>query len=141
LKPEFLCIGECAFSQDKETLLKKLQLEIDARSEIVMVVMIILTETSPYHSPKEDSTAWHTFRCHSKCPSFEEFLELTEITDEDPNWLGPVTVADHTWCCVSNVDYHVWVKDGEEKIDISTQSSRTVAAYGVSGATSDKASD
>ncbi|KIK78474.1 hypothetical protein PAXRUDRAFT_16854 [Paxillus rubicundulus Ve08.2h10] len=131
LKPEFLCIGECAFSQDKETLLKKLQLKIDAHSEIVMVVMIILMETSPYHSPKEDSTAWHTFCRHSKCCSFKEFLDMIEITDKDSKWLGPVTVADHTWCHVSNVDYHVWVKDGEERINISTQSSGMVVAYGM----------
>ncbi|KAF9231499.1 hypothetical protein BU15DRAFT_68284 [Melanogaster broomeanus] len=105
LKPEFLCIGECTFSQDKETLLKKLQLEIDACLEIMMAVMIILTETSLYHSPKEDSTGWHTFCCHSKCCSFEEFLDMIKITDKDSKWLGPIMVANHTWYHISNVDY------------------------------------
>ncbi|KIK73868.1 hypothetical protein PAXRUDRAFT_20422 [Paxillus rubicundulus Ve08.2h10] len=130
LKPTFICIGECTFSQDKETLLKKLQLKVDARSEIMMVVMIILTETSPYCSFKEDLTAWHTSRHHSKCSSFKEFLDMIETIDEDSKWLGPITVANHTWCHISNVNYHVWVKDGEEKINISTQSTRTVAAHG-----------
>ncbi|KIJ19226.1 hypothetical protein PAXINDRAFT_8576 [Paxillus involutus ATCC 200175] len=95
-----------------------------------MVVMIILTETGPYCSPKEDLIAWHTFRHHSKCSSFEEFLDMIDITDEDSKWLGLVTVADHTWCHISNVDYYVWVNDGKEKINISLQSSGTVAAHG-----------
>ncbi|KAG6373985.1 hypothetical protein JVT61DRAFT_4617 [Boletus reticuloceps] len=130
LKPEFVCIGECVFSQDQDTLLLKLQLEVDAHSEVVMVVMIVLTEARPYHSPEEDSTAWHIFRRHSECPSFEEFLDMVEIMDEDSTWLGPVKVAGHTWCLISNVNYHVWVKVGEKKININMVSSGTVAAHG-----------
>ncbi|KAG6369782.1 hypothetical protein JVT61DRAFT_13543 [Boletus reticuloceps] len=131
LKPEFVCIGgECAFSQDQDTLLMKLQLEFDACSEVVMVVMIILTEVRPYHSPEEDSTAWHIFHHHSECPSFKDFLDMVEIMDEDSTWLGPVKVAGHAWCLISNVDNHVWVKVGEEKININTESSGTVAVHG-----------
>ncbi|KAF9220322.1 hypothetical protein BS17DRAFT_769402 [Gyrodon lividus] len=48
---------------------------------------------------------------------------------EDAKWLGPITVADHTWCHISNIDYHVWVKGGEEKINIGTQSSGMTVAY------------
>lgn len=123
---EVVFLAECAFSQGKEALRKKLQLEVDARPELVMVIMIIITEAPRYHSPKEDSTAWHTFRHHSTCCTFTEFADMIQTTDEDHKWLGSITVADHVWSHVSNVDYYVWVNDGE-KIRIDERDGPTMA--------------
>ncbi|KAF9241341.1 hypothetical protein BU15DRAFT_73466 [Melanogaster broomeanus] len=84
------------------------QLEISAHPEIIMVMMIIITEDTPYHSPKEGSTAWHTFCHHTKCSSFSQFLGMMETTDGDDRALGPVTVANHSWTRITQVDYYVW---------------------------------
>lgn len=134
LNSEIVFLGECAFSQNEEILLKKLQLEVDAHPEITVVVMIIITEASAYHSPKNNSLAYQTFRRHPECSTLQEFLGMMEATDNDSEWLGPVTVAGHAWCRISNIDYYVWVKDsGEEKITIDLEGNGTMA-HGVSGA-------
>lgn len=118
LDPEILYIAECAFSQDEDALLKKLQLEVDAHPEIAMVTMITITESTQYRSPKELSTAWHTFCRFQECLTFKKFMAMSKKTDNDPQWLGPVMVGEHPWCRISNVDYYVWVKDGENKINV-----------------------
>ena len=66
-------LGECAFSQDQATLEMKLQCEIEAHPEVIMVIIIIIAEDG-YHSPRQDSVAWNMF--HSNWEhSFKHFVE------------------------------------------------------------------
>ncbi|KAG1729501.1 uncharacterized protein EDB91DRAFT_1159392 [Suillus paluster] len=52
-----LCIGECAFSQDTDPVLLKLKYEVAAHPEVVMVIMVVIDEHHPYHSPERGSEA------------------------------------------------------------------------------------
>ncbi|KAF9222872.1 hypothetical protein BS17DRAFT_818188 [Gyrodon lividus] len=97
LDPQIVFLGECAFSQKEEALMKKLQLKIDANLEIIMVMMINI---------KEDTLL------------FKEIVKMKQMMDGNSGALGPVTVADHSWCWITQVDYYVWVGDGEKKINI-----------------------
>ncbi|KAF9225978.1 hypothetical protein BS17DRAFT_815660 [Gyrodon lividus] len=130
LDPQIMFLGECAFLQKEEALMKKIQLEINAHPEIIMVMMINIKEDTPYHSPKKGSTTWHTFRHYTQCSSFKEFVKMKQTTDGDSGTLGPVTVADHLWCWITQVDYYVWVGDGEKKINIHKRGGR-MTAHGV----------
>ena len=51
LSLQIVFLGECAFSQDQEVFERKLQREIEACPEVVMVMMIVITEDG-YHSPR-----------------------------------------------------------------------------------------
>src|SRR5258708_6619154 len=53
-------IGECAFSQDEGELFQKLISEVAAHPEVVLVVVVIIKEESPYRSPAPHSPAWET---------------------------------------------------------------------------------
>ncbi|KIK77253.1 hypothetical protein PAXRUDRAFT_36815 [Paxillus rubicundulus Ve08.2h10] len=58
---------------------------------------------------------------HSDSDSTEE-PGVTVVTnpedDAEPFTLEPITIAGHTWCHIKNVQYHVWVKNGDAKINI-----------------------
>lgn len=131
MDPQIVFVGECAFSQSKEVLAEKLQCEVDAHPEIIMALMIILTESTLYHSPKAELTTWHMFHHHPEPISFSEFMEMMPKKDGDSKALGPVTVAEHPWSRITHIDHYIWVKDGEEKINIS-QCHSPMTAHGVS---------
>lgn len=123
---EVAFLGECAFSQDQDALELKLQNEIDAYPNVLMAMMIIIQEDG-YCSPKEGSQAWEYFLSKQETYSYEPFMDLMTVTEEDSRFLGPVTVASHPWSRIFAVDYYVWVKDGDEKIDIKDQSPEKMA--------------
>ena len=120
-----------SFFQSEEVLAEKLQGEVDAHPEIIMALMIILMESTLYHSPKAESTTWHTFCHHPEPISFSEFMEMMPKKDGDSEALGPVTVTEHPWSLIMHIDHYVQVKDGEEKTNIS-QCHGLMTAHGVS---------
>lgn len=128
---EVAYLGECAFSQDQDALELKLQNEIDAFPNVLMAMMIVIQEDG-YRSPKEGSRAWNYFLSKQEAYPYGQFMDLMTVTEEDSQFLGPVTVASHPWSRISAVDYYVWVKDGDQKIDIQDQSPEKMAR-GVSG--------
>jgi len=113
--------------------MKKLQLEVDAHPEILLVMMIVITEAHQFHSPKEDSTAWEMFCRQQELACFKDFVDMMQTTNKDGQWLGPVTVGNHSWCHIANIDYYAWVKDGKDKISINKDSQ--LMAHGVSAHT------
>ena len=129
--PQIVFVGECAFSQSEEVLAEKLQHKVNAHPEIIMALMIILMKSTPYHSPKAELTAWHTFCHHPEPISFSEFMEIMPKKDGDSEVLGPVTDAEHPWSRITHIDHYIWVKDGEEKINIS-QRHGLMTTHGVS---------
>ncbi|KAG2031351.1 hypothetical protein BDR03DRAFT_1016169 [Suillus americanus] len=47
---EVLVIGECAFAQDTDSVLRKLKYKIAGHPEVLMVIMIVIDEHQPYRS-------------------------------------------------------------------------------------------
>lgn len=50
-------IGECAFVQDTDSVLRKIKYEIAGHPEIMMVIMVVIDEHQPYRSPERASEA------------------------------------------------------------------------------------
>ena len=131
---ELAVIGECAFTQDKDQLEYKLRHEIEAHPEVVMVIMIIISEVKNYHSPQFETKAWKHFSKEPMCLDAKSFLTLREpALPEDSTVVTPVRVAQHVWCNISTVEYFVWVKNGGETIDITNHTPENMG-YGVCNA-------
>lgn len=52
-------------------------------------------------------------------------------SNKDDQFLCLVMVALHPWCCITSVEYYVWVQDRGQKIDIDEWGVEKMA-YGVS---------
>ncbi|KAG1867233.1 hypothetical protein DFJ58DRAFT_769035 [Suillus subalutaceus] len=53
-----LVIGECAFAQDTDSVLRKIKYEIAGDPEVLMVILVVIDEYQPYRSPERVSEAW-----------------------------------------------------------------------------------
>lgn len=127
--PEIPLLVECAFSQDRDGLWTKLRGEIDVHPEVVLVVVIIITETPDYHSPEGDSDAWNQFVKEDHCRDCKSFLGLKNRHDAGGAQSLCVEVAGHVWCKIVSADYYVWVKDDtNHRVDIDSE----YRAHGVS---------
>ncbi|KAG1902853.1 uncharacterized protein F5891DRAFT_1185995 [Suillus fuscotomentosus] len=120
-------IGECTFSQDEDKLFQKLISEVAAHLEVVLVVMVIIKEEHPYHSPAPHSPAWETLRKDAEYLSFDDFV--TKIEGSHDHMLShPVVVAGHMWCKIAFIEYQVWVRaDRDEPIDLENHNAECMA--------------
>ncbi|KAG2130267.1 hypothetical protein DEU56DRAFT_757938 [Suillus clintonianus] len=106
-------IGECACSEDKDHAILKLKNTIAAHPHAKMAVLSLVHEAQPYSSPDDDSFASETFSKLKEPLPLEEF-----ITERLPPCM-PITVADHSCCYISSVEFFVWVRgDDEDIIDL-----------------------
>ncbi|KAG2357130.1 hypothetical protein BDR07DRAFT_1421165 [Suillus spraguei] len=111
---EVLVIGECAFSQNTDSVLWKIKCEIAAHPEVLMVMLVVIDEHQPYRSPGPMSEAWRTLRQESSI-SYSSFLSLRGAAAQ--SYDKAIVIANHTWCHLRSVRFHVWVR-GDEPIDV-----------------------
>ncbi|KAG2032813.1 hypothetical protein BDR03DRAFT_739343 [Suillus americanus] len=116
---EVLVIGECAFAQDTDSVLRKLKYEIAGHPEVLMVIMIVIDEHQPYRSSGRMSEAWQMLRKETSTLSHSSFNSLQGAAMQSLD--QPVVVAGHTWCHLGSVRFHVWVR-GDEPINIDVDS-------------------
>jgi hypothetical protein len=122
-----LSVAECALSEKIDHIYTKVQDEIDAHPEVVLAIIALIREVETYESPKRNSPAWRTLCNADDAPKpllLDQFVDLRStprVFDE------PVTVAGHNWCHLASVEYVVWIKSGEEKIDISNEDAQYMA--------------
>ncbi|KIK82223.1 hypothetical protein PAXRUDRAFT_27652, partial [Paxillus rubicundulus Ve08.2h10] len=129
-------IGECAFSQWQDVLEKKLKNKIETHSEVIMVVMVVVKEVNTgYHAPEYGSVVWQAFCHHKTSLSLQHFLKDPQDQLE-PQGLSqttgcslsqPIVVKEHVWCHIFSVEYYVWVKKGDELIDINKRDAEHMA--------------
>ncbi|KAG1852259.1 hypothetical protein DFJ58DRAFT_414358 [Suillus subalutaceus] len=113
---EVLVIGECAFGQDTDLVLRKIKYEIAGHPEVLMVIMAVIDEHQPYHSPRRTSEAWQMLRKETSTlsrSSFNSFRGPAAQSLEEP-----IVFAGHTWCHLASVRFYVWVR-GDEPIDVN----------------------
>lgn len=94
---------ECAFTQDRS----KLKKEIDAHLEVVLVIVIIITEEPDYHGPLEESDVWNRFIKEDECREAEDFLSLQNgaaaaSTPTAKTELVHIEVTGHVWCNITS---------------------------------------
>ncbi|KAG2054287.1 hypothetical protein BDR06DRAFT_1021008 [Suillus hirtellus] len=112
-EPEVFVVGECAFAQDTDSVLRKIKYEIASHPEVLMVIMVVIEEHQPYRSPGRMSEAWQMLLQDNLSRS--SFLSLQGVAAQSLD--QPVVVAGHTWCHLASVRFHVWVR-GEKPINI-----------------------
>ncbi|KAG1818383.1 hypothetical protein EV424DRAFT_969530, partial [Suillus variegatus] len=112
-EPKVLAVGECAFAQDTDSVLRKLKYEIACHPEVSMAIMVVIEEHQPYRSPGLMSEAWQMLLQDTLSRSL--FLSLQGVAAQSLD--QPVVVAGHTWCHLASVRFHVWVR-GEKPINI-----------------------
>lgn len=113
--PETLVIGECAFAQDTDSVLRKIKHEIAGQPEVLMVILVVIDEHQPCRSPERMSEAWQMLRQETSCRSASLFASLEG--DAAQSYDEPVVIAGHTWCHLGSVRFHIWVR-GNEPIHI-----------------------
>ncbi|KIK19730.1 hypothetical protein PISMIDRAFT_30205 [Pisolithus microcarpus 441] len=110
----FPLIVECAFSQPHQKVFEKVTMLIAARPEVLMVVIVLINESPHYQSPFKKSLAWKTFANHQDSLDLTDFTSLCDVDSGDvdvgKDFMVPIVIAGHTWCCISSVDYYVWLK-------------------------------
>jgi len=82
--------------------------------EILVVIIVNITESKVYQSPATNSKAWNTFQQHENLLHLGEFIPQRSLRGMEINRGG------HTWCSIRSIDYHVWVKSNLDsgKIDV-----------------------
>ena len=128
-------LGEVAFSQPEADVREQLRIAINARPEVIMVIMVTIGESCAYSTPsasyKNSESGWKTLLLEPNMRSPASFLY--EYTDSQLPNVPPseIVVADHTWFSLSSVHFQVWIKYGDNPIDLDTTDS-TLTACGVS---------
>ncbi|KIK11328.1 hypothetical protein PISMIDRAFT_25790 [Pisolithus microcarpus 441] len=97
-----------------QKVFKKVAMLIAACPEVLMVVIVLINESPHYQSPSEKSLAWKMFANHQDSLDLTDFMSLCDVDSGDvdvgEDFMVPIVVAGHTWCCISSVDYYVWLK-------------------------------
>ncbi|KAG2369845.1 hypothetical protein BDR07DRAFT_1526225 [Suillus spraguei] len=136
LKEVLPVLIESGFSQDTNLLIMKLRKQILAKPEVLMVIVALIGETKPYHSPEHSSEAWNTLLKETPPRSFNSFLELQPVDLESTD---PITIAGllfnprvsgprlraqrskiiiQTWLGFQTVEIWVWVR-GDSPINVN----------------------
>ncbi|KIK18853.1 hypothetical protein PISMIDRAFT_14046 [Pisolithus microcarpus 441] len=71
-----LAVVECAFSQSREDVMKKVRAEVEGWPTIILIILIFVSEDRDYHSPKEGTPTWSFFSQHDACFSEDNFFAL-----------------------------------------------------------------
>jgi len=127
-------IGEVAFSQPEADLRERLRFAIKAQPEVIMVIMATITELSPYATARPKSSAWQTLCDESSVRSQSSFFSECTVVNSSSN-VPPseIVVHGHKWFSLESVRFQIWVKCGNNPIDLdTTDSTVTLTARGVS---------
>ncbi|KAG9310334.1 hypothetical protein JVU11DRAFT_9464 [Chiua virens] len=109
--PQYILVGECAFSEQKDHALDKLHKYVRALPNLVVVILVVIKEHVTYRSLNRNSDAWSYFSNVHDTLSQKDFLTLHKNCRQCLCLGTPIIVARHTWCHVHSVDYTVWVRD------------------------------
>ncbi|KAF8552206.1 hypothetical protein OG21DRAFT_1486402, partial [Imleria badia] len=134
-----LLIFECAFSQSPDKLFAKVKSLATALPDICMVFLFQIHKQSGFHSPILTSNAWERFERDLFPLDLPQFLQLCEEEGVDrapeslpEEFMGPVTAGGHIWCSISHIQYYVWLRQDNGKLEINPESIKQTqwSAYG-----------
>ncbi|KAG2097046.1 uncharacterized protein F5147DRAFT_715898 [Suillus discolor] len=89
-EPKVLVVGECAFAQDTDSVLRKIKYEIASHPEVLMVIMVVIEEHQPYRSPGRMSEAWQMLLQDNLSRS--SFLSLQGIAAQSLDQPVPINI-------------------------------------------------
>ncbi|KAG6373598.1 hypothetical protein JVT61DRAFT_6249 [Boletus reticuloceps] len=131
---KYLLIFQCAFSQSVNNLFTKVKRLATSLSDIQMVFLLQIQEHNKFTSPSLTSDAWERFESNPSSLDLPQFLQLTKDKAEESQksnpsaelppeeFMGTVHAGAHIWCNISCVQYYVWLRKGDSKLDINPES-------------------
>lgn len=125
-------IGECAFSQNRDKVFKRMEDEIEAHPDAVLAIIVLVREGIRYACPNADSIASKELRNGEDDPQSLTLDEFISQRTTPRSFDTPIRVGEHDWCHIQSVEYFVWVKgDHQDRIDVRNYDPQFMA-HGVS---------
>ncbi|KAG1820636.1 hypothetical protein EV424DRAFT_1615238 [Suillus variegatus] len=112
-------IGECAFSQNRDKVFKRMEDEIEAHPDAVLAIIVLVREGIHYTCPNADSIASKELRNREDDPQSLTLDEFISQRTTPRSFDTPIRVGEHDWCHIQSVEYFVWVKgDHQDRINV-----------------------
>jgi hypothetical protein len=121
---QLLWMAESGFTQSRVAIMTKMEDTLLSHEELLLILMILVKERKKYASPAANSVTWNQTREEGSVRTYSEFAP--ERTSD--KLFGPVIAMGHEWIDIESVDYFVWVKSGDQRIDLAAPPT----AHGVS---------
>jgi hypothetical protein len=119
-RPIVKWIGECGFSSDDGSMIRKLREMTDNDQNIDLALMISVRE-GRFRQPKDGSIAAKAFRSQPPL-DYDDFIPSL---DRD-TMFGPVIVESHTWIHVKEIKYTVFERGTDGHFNFSHQAAEGV---------------
>ncbi|KAG1864288.1 hypothetical protein DFJ58DRAFT_912297 [Suillus subalutaceus] len=103
-------LGECAFTERRDHVFNKMEMEITANPEVNLAVIVLIHEAIPFASPLPDSTAHKLLAGDTSELPRKAFVSQRSTVRQ---FNEPFVVAGHNWCQVHSVEYFVWAKGAD----------------------------
>jgi hypothetical protein len=111
---QLLWMVESGFTQSRVAIMTKMGDILLSHEELLLILMILVKERKKYASPAENSVAWNETREEGSVRTYSGFTP--ERTSD--KLFGPVVAMGHEWIDIESVEYSVWVKSGDQRIDL-----------------------
>lgn len=112
--PIYPVICQIAFSQSFEDARNDIRSLTDAYSSICMAIIIDIEEDPAYRSPMLGSEAWktlsHAYMDYVSFVNSSSYCRGSSTPGFSVSFSEPLTAGGHTWCSITKVTYHVWLK-------------------------------
>ncbi|KAG1840926.1 hypothetical protein DFJ58DRAFT_634747, partial [Suillus subalutaceus] len=112
---QLLWMAESGFTQSRVAIMTKMEDTLLSHEELLLILMILVKERKKYASPAANSVTWNQTREEGSVRTYSEFAP--ERTSD--KLFGPVIAMGHEWIDIESVDYFVWVKSGDQRIDLA----------------------
>ncbi|KAG2344281.1 hypothetical protein BDR05DRAFT_882897 [Suillus weaverae] len=121
---QLLWMAESGFTQSWVAIMTKMEDTLLSHEELLLILMILVKERKKYASSTANSITWNQTHEEGSVWTYSEFTP--ERTSD--KLFGPVIAMGHEWIDIESVNYFVWVKSGDQQIDLAAPPT----AHGVS---------
>ncbi|KAG1726016.1 uncharacterized protein EDB91DRAFT_1254529 [Suillus paluster] len=112
---QLLWMVESRFTQSWVAIMTKMGDILLLHKELLLILMILVKERKKYVSPAANSVTWNQTREEGSVQTYSDFTP--ECTAK--KLFGPVVAMGHEWIDIESVEYFVWVKSGDQCIDLT----------------------
>ncbi|KIK35755.1 hypothetical protein CY34DRAFT_95522 [Suillus luteus UH-Slu-Lm8-n1] len=113
---QLLWMVECGFTQSQVVIMMKMEDILLSHKELLLIPMILVKERKKYVSPTENSVAWNQTCEEGLVQTYSGFVP--EHTSD--KLFEPVVAMRHEWIDIESIKYFVWVKSGDQRINLAT---------------------
>ena len=119
-RPIVKWIGECGFSSDDSSMIRKLREMTDSDQNIDLALMISVREIR-WQQPKDGSIIAETLRSQPQL-DYDDFIPVLD----SKTMFGPVVIESHTWIHVKEIRYTVFERGTDGHFNFSHKAAEGV---------------